>query len=94
MWQSGTAHLNNGDLGERFNPEVLKTSGPQGPVSSNLTVSAKPVQYGRSSLDISWVDIGKREKPTRHGVPTQKEGFVIRRRVTNNDIDVGRAASF
>ena len=31
----------NGGLGERFNPAVLKTAGPQGPVSSNLTASAR-----------------------------------------------------
>lgn len=30
-----------GDVGEWFNPAVLKTADPQGSVSSNLTVSAR-----------------------------------------------------
>ena len=38
-----------GGLGERFNPAVLKTAGPQGPVSSNLTASATAPGFMRVS---------------------------------------------
>ena len=66
-----------GGLGERFNPAVLKTAGPKGPVSSNLTASAMASITDAASAGAAgrWASqpTGTGRSFTRHGTDRRQQ---------------------